>query len=111
MPKQPPITIEEAQTILRENGVKVHTREVKTLQYYIKCPDQQCSHHTIEGAFKGSVLNWVILNAGAHLRGTAQRKKKAKQLNEQKALLMGGEKESSVSIQDTRSRRSSAKRV
>jgi hypothetical protein len=92
MAKQPPITLEEAQSVLRNAGVKVRSRMVSMVQYYVKCPDQQCKHHTIEGSFKGTVINWVILNAGAHLRGTAARKEKAKRLKEQKELLMGGGK-------------------
>jgi hypothetical protein len=90
MSKQAVISLEEAQRILKERGVKVRTRTVKSLQFYIKCPDPQCPHHTVDGAFKGTVINWVVLNAGAHLKGAAARKQKAKQLKEQKELLMGG---------------------
>lgn len=83
--------LEEAQQILKHAGIRVRVKLIRTNLYVIKCPDKQCPHHKLSGAFKDVQLNKVILNAARHFKSAAARKDLAKRVKERQKLLFGGE--------------------
>lgn len=84
------LTLEEAQRIVQESGSKIRVKTVRATQYVWKCPDRGCPKSKLEGAIKGTVVNWVVLNAALHLQGAKKRKAKAKLVAQANKMLVVG---------------------
>ncbi len=82
------LSLEDAQRLVRASGSKIRVKTVRVNQYVWKCPDRHCPKSRLEGAIKGTVINWVILNAGLHLQGAQKRKARARLEAESRKTLM-----------------------
>ena len=84
------LTLEDAQRLVQQSGTKIRVKLVKTNLYVWKCPDRRCPKGKLEGAIKGTVINWVILNAGLHLQAAQKRREKEKLAARGRAMLISG---------------------
>ncbi len=72
----PRMSLEESLVLVKASGTRIRMKPVKRYEYVWRCKFPRCPKSKLNGAIRGTVYNWVVTLAAAHLQGHNTRKAK-----------------------------------